>query len=134
MSLDVCTISLNAYLVTIPIQLSSILNRAYFKQERSLVRGERKIYICEYRPSKSLPASGCTVTVGSVQCVHSADFQRLFHDFSRNNILNSKTHLSNVLKASAYLTRKHTTCLLQRPITLCYVESQKTKTVVKMNS
>jgi hypothetical protein len=69
------------------------------------------------------------VTVGSFErfCVHSADFQNLFHDFCRNNILKSKIHLSNALKASSYLTRKHTTCLLQRPITLCYVESQKRK-------
>ena len=69
------------------------------------------------------------ITVGSVEsfCVHSADFQNLFHDFCRNNILKSKIHLSNALKTSSYLTRKHTTCLLQRPITLCYEESQKRK-------
>ena len=43
-----------------PNQLLSTLNRAYFKQEGSLVGGERKIYICEYRPSKSLSGSGFT--------------------------------------------------------------------------
>lgn len=74
------------------------------------------------------------VTVDSVERfgLHSADFQSLFHDFCRNNILKSKTHLNNALKSSSYLTRKHTTCLLQRPITLCYVERQKRNPWVKL--
>jgi len=48
------------------------------------------------------------VTAGSVErcCDHSADFQSLFHDFCGNNNLKSKTHLSNILKASSCLTKK----------------------------
>jgi hypothetical protein len=82
------------------IQLSSILNRAYFRQEESLVGvKERFIYVNIDLVSHYLEVVVqllLAVTVGSFErfCVHSADFQSLFHDFCLNNILKSKYHIS----------------------------------------